>query len=66
MAEVNICHPQSRPGLLQFSHALFVVLQVTESLFLLTLFALAVIADALNQRHKETDAEASPDAKEGG
>ena len=49
MAEVNICHPQSRPGLLQFSHALFVVLQVTGSLLLLTLFTLAIIDDALNQ-----------------
>ena len=66
VAEVDVCHPQSQPGLLQFLHALFVVLQVTGSLFLLTLFTLAVIADALNQRHKETDADAGPDAKKGG
>ena len=66
VAEVNFCHPQSRLGLLEFLHALLVVFQVTGSLFLLTLFTLVVIADALHQPNEEADAEAGPDAKEGG
>ena len=46
--------------------ALLVVFQVTGILFLLTLFTLVVIADALHQPNEEADAEAGPDAKEGG